>query len=192
MAGQGVILGVGSIEYAPGFLGASPERLNELGVSRVMTLTSTYDHRVIQGAQSGEFLKAMEGLLRGDGDFFRDIFTSLRIPYAPLRWDVDEYVNDPDAVDKEARVLGLINSYRELGHHGRHRPAQYRPDPSRSGTTHGLSIWDRSPLPRRHAWWHRSRRTLRGHPDSARRTAAPSGWNTCTSRTSSSALHCAG
>ena len=145
MAGQGVILGVGSIEYAPGFLGASPERLNELGVSRVMTLTSTYDHRVIQGAQSGEFLKAMEGLLRGDGDFFRDIFTSLRIPYAPLRWDVDEYVNDPDAVDKEARVLGLINSYRELGHlMADIDPLQYRlrTHPDLELSTHGLSIWD--------------------------------------------------
>ncbi|HQE30745.1 MAG TPA: multifunctional oxoglutarate decarboxylase/oxoglutarate dehydrogenase thiamine pyrophosphate-binding subunit/dihydrolipoyllysine-residue succinyltransferase subunit, partial [Propionibacteriaceae bacterium] len=145
MSGQGLILGVGSIEYAPGFLGASPERLNELGVSRVMTLTSTYDHRVIQGAQSGEFLKVMEGLLRGDDEFFGDIFTSLRIPYAPLRWDVDEYVSDPDEVCKAARVLELINAYRELGHlMADIDPLQYRlrSHPDLELSTHGLSIWD--------------------------------------------------
>ncbi len=145
MAGQGLILGVGSIDYAPGFLGASPERLNELGVSRVMTLTSTYDHRVVQGAQSGEFLKTMDELLRGDHDFFRAIFTSLRIPYAPLEWDVDQYVNDPDAVDKDARVLELINSYRELGHlMADIDPLQYRlrTHPDLELATHGLSIWD--------------------------------------------------
>jgi 2-oxoglutarate dehydrogenase E1 component len=145
MSGQGLILGVGSIEYAPGFLGASPERLNELGVSRVMTLTSTYDHRVIQGAQSGEFLKVMESLLRGDDDFFGDIFTSLRIPYAPLAWGVDQYVNDPDAVDKEARVLELINSYRGLGHlMADIDPLQYRlrTHADLELATHGLSIWD--------------------------------------------------
>ena len=48
MAGQGMILGVGSIDYPPEFQGASVSRINQLGVSKVTTLTSTYDHRVIK------------------------------------------------------------------------------------------------------------------------------------------------
>ena len=57
MKGQGTIVGVGSMDYPPEYQGASEETLTRNAVSKVMTLTSTYDHRVIQGAQSGEFLK---------------------------------------------------------------------------------------------------------------------------------------
>ncbi len=145
MPGQGLILGVGSIDYAPGFKGASPERLNEMGVSKVMTLTSTYDHRVIQGAQSGEFLKVMEELLLGKYRFYEEIFTSLRVPYAPLTWDTDSYVTRPEAVDKQARVLELINSYRTLGHlMADINPLTYhlRSHPDLELRSHGLSIWD--------------------------------------------------
>jgi multifunctional 2-oxoglutarate metabolism enzyme len=146
MAGQGLILGVGSIEYAPGYLGASPERLNELGISKVMTLTSTYDHRVIQGAQSGEFLRAMENLLLGRNGFYEEIFTSLRIPYAPLEWDTDIFVGSaPELVDKEARVLELISSYRALGHLVADiDPLTYRMrnHADLALKTHGLTLWD--------------------------------------------------
>ena len=146
MAGQGLILGVGSIEYAPGYLGASPERLGEFGVSKIMTLTSTYDHRVIQGAQSGEFLRTMENLLLGRDGFFEEIFTSLRIPYAPLEWDTDIYVGSaPELVDKEARVLELIASYRALGHlMADVDPLTYRmrSHPDLALKTHGLTLWD--------------------------------------------------
>ena len=83
MAGQGMILGVGSIDYPPEFQGASMRRINEGGVSKVTTLTSTYDHRIIQGAQSGEFLKVIHELLLGKNGFYDEIFASLRIPYAP-------------------------------------------------------------------------------------------------------------
>ena len=51
-----------------------------------MTLTSTYDHRVIQGAQSGEFLKRIHALLLGEDGFYDEIFRALRIPYEPIRW----------------------------------------------------------------------------------------------------------
>ncbi len=146
MSGQGLILGVGSIEYAPGYLGASPERLNEMGVSKIMTLTSTYDHRVIQGALSGEFLRTMENLLLGRNGFYEEIFTSLRIPYAPLEWDTDIYVGSaPELVDKEARVLELIASYRQLGHlMADVDPLTYRmrSHPDLALKTHGLTLWD--------------------------------------------------
>ncbi len=145
MQGQGLILGVGSIEYAPSFLGASAERLNELGVSKIMTLTSTYDHRVIQGAQSGEFLRLMEELLLGQHGFYEEIFTSLRIPYTPLTWDTDIYVSRSDAVDKQARVMEFINSYRTLGHlMADIDPLTYRlrTHPDLELRQHGLTIWD--------------------------------------------------
>ena len=146
MQGQGLILGVGSIEYAPGYLGASSERLNELGVSKVMTLTSTYDHRVIQGAQSGEFLRSMEQLLLGKNGFYEDIFTSLRIPFAPLEWDTDIYVGSaPELVDKGARVLELIASYRALGHlMADIDPLTYRMrrHADLDLKSHGLTLWD--------------------------------------------------
>jgi 2-oxoglutarate dehydrogenase E1 component len=65
MKGQGTIIGVGSMEYPPEFQGASEETLTRNAISKIMTLTSTYDHRVIQGAQSGEFLKRIHALLLG-------------------------------------------------------------------------------------------------------------------------------
>ncbi|WP_245995466.1 2-oxo acid dehydrogenase subunit E2 [Luteococcus japonicus] len=83
MNGQGVIVGVGSIDYPPEFQGTSESRINELGVSKITTLTSTYDHRVIQGAQSGEFLRKMHRLLLGEDGFYDQIFESLRVPYPP-------------------------------------------------------------------------------------------------------------
>src|SRR5690349_22052282 len=73
MAGQGAIIGVGAMEYPPEWQGASDEAINRNAISKTMTLTSTYDHRVIQGAQSGEFLKRVHGLLLGENDFFDEL-----------------------------------------------------------------------------------------------------------------------
>ena len=145
MKGQGLILGVGAIDYAPGFQGASPARLSDMGISKVMTLTSTYDHRVIQGAQSGEFLRYLEELLIGKHDFFEKIFESLRIPYSPLAWDTDIYSNRLDDVSKAARVVELIGSYRSLGHlMADTNPLTYRmrSHPDLELATHGLTLWD--------------------------------------------------
>jgi 2-oxoglutarate decarboxylase len=80
MKGQGAIIGVGSMDYPPEYEGASDDTLNRNAVSKVMTLTSTYDHRVIQGAQSGEFLKRIHALLLGEDGFYDEIFRALRIP----------------------------------------------------------------------------------------------------------------
>ena len=105
MKGQGCILGVGSMDYPPEYQGASEETLTRNAVSKVMTLTSTYDHRVIQGAQSGEFLKRMHGLLLGEEGFYDEIFRALRIPYEPIRWSKDISTNHDDDISKQARIL---------------------------------------------------------------------------------------
>ncbi|HUF83080.1 MAG TPA: 2-oxo acid dehydrogenase subunit E2, partial [Acidimicrobiia bacterium] len=86
MPGQGVIVGVGSIDYPAEFEGADRRNLSSLGISKVVTVTSTYDHRVIQGAESGEVLGVIHRLLLGQDDFYDDIFASLGVPYEPARW----------------------------------------------------------------------------------------------------------
>ena len=98
MQGQGAIIGVGAMEYPAPYQGMSEATLAELAVSKIITLTSTYDHRIIQGAQSGEFLKVMHELLLGEHGFYDEIFTSLRIPYEPVRWmrDVARHLRGPD------------------------------------------------------------------------------------------------
>src|SRR5687767_14562726 len=107
MAGQGAIIGVGAMEYSPEWQGASEEAINRNAISKAMTLTSTYDHRVIQGAQSGEFLKRVHSLLIGDDGFYDEIFRSLRIPYEPIRWARDVVANHDDDIVKQARILEL-------------------------------------------------------------------------------------
>src|SRR5690606_36020070 len=89
MAGQAFILATGAIDVPAEFQGASESTLDELGVSRVMTISSTYDHRVIQGADSGEFLAVMHALLTGAEPFYEEIFADLEIPFRPLRFARD-------------------------------------------------------------------------------------------------------
>ncbi|WP_229742066.1 multifunctional oxoglutarate decarboxylase/oxoglutarate dehydrogenase thiamine pyrophosphate-binding subunit/dihydrolipoyllysine-residue succinyltransferase subunit [Gordonia jinhuaensis] len=112
MKGQGAIIGAGAMEYPAEFQGASDEQIAELGVGKLMTLTSTYDHRIIQGAESGDFLRKIHELLLSD-DFYDEIFTSLHIPYEPVRWRKDI---SPKSVDKNAKVMELIAAYRNRGH----------------------------------------------------------------------------
>ncbi|NGP04506.1 multifunctional oxoglutarate decarboxylase/oxoglutarate dehydrogenase thiamine pyrophosphate-binding subunit/dihydrolipoyllysine-residue succinyltransferase subunit [Rhodococcus sp. 14C212] len=144
MPGQGAIIGAGAMEYPAEFQGASDERIAELGVGKLMTLTSTYDHRIIQGAESGDFLRTIHNLLISD-DFYDEIFHTLHIPYEPVRWrkDVPE-----GAVDKSTRVLELIAAYRSRGHlMADTDPLQFVKDKFRSHpdldvTTHDLTLWD--------------------------------------------------
>jgi multifunctional 2-oxoglutarate metabolism enzyme len=77
MAGQGTIVATGSITYPAEWAHASTDRIKQLGVSKVMTLTSTYDHRVIQGAESGSFLRRIEELLQGGDDFYETVTADL-------------------------------------------------------------------------------------------------------------------
>jgi len=144
MAGQGAIIGAGAMEYPAEFQGASDERIAELGVGKLMTLTSTYDHRIIQGAESGDFLRTVHELLLDD-KFYDEIFTAFHIPYEPIRWrrDIPEGV-----VDKNARVLELIAAYRNRGHLlADIDPLMIDTDarkqhPDLDVLTYGLTLWD--------------------------------------------------
>ncbi|MFC3999665.1 multifunctional oxoglutarate decarboxylase/oxoglutarate dehydrogenase thiamine pyrophosphate-binding subunit/dihydrolipoyllysine-residue succinyltransferase subunit [Nocardiopsis sediminis] len=145
MPGQGTILGVGAMEYPAEFQGASPDTLNKLAISKVMTITSTYDHRIIQGAQSGEFLRRIHQLLLGDDGFYDEIFRSLRIPYEPVRWVQDISVGSGDELDKASRVQELIHAYRVRGHlMAATDPLEYeqRRHPDLDVLEHGLTLWD--------------------------------------------------
>ncbi|WP_041837147.1 multifunctional oxoglutarate decarboxylase/oxoglutarate dehydrogenase thiamine pyrophosphate-binding subunit/dihydrolipoyllysine-residue succinyltransferase subunit [Actinosynnema mirum] len=141
-AGQGTIVGVGAMEYPAHFQGTSEQALTDMGVSKIITLTSTYDHRIIQGAESGEFLKRVHQLLLGEDGFYDDVFTSLRLPYEPIRWvaDIPE-----GAVDKTARVIELIDAYRTRGHlMADTDPLNYRQRKHQDldVLSHGLTLWD--------------------------------------------------
>ncbi|MFI9719263.1 multifunctional oxoglutarate decarboxylase/oxoglutarate dehydrogenase thiamine pyrophosphate-binding subunit/dihydrolipoyllysine-residue succinyltransferase subunit [Streptomyces sp. NPDC052396] len=145
MPGQGLIIGVGAMDYPAEFQGTSQDTLNKMGVSKVMTLTSTYDHRVIQGAASGEFLRIMHQLLLGENGFYDEIFEALRIPYEPVRWMRDIDASHDDDVTKAARVFELIHSYRVRGHvMADTDPLEYRQrkHPDLDITEHGLTLWD--------------------------------------------------
>jgi 2-oxoglutarate decarboxylase len=144
MAGQGAIIGVGALEYPAEYQGASPETLAELAVSKVLTLTSTYDHRVIQGAESGDFLRRMHELLLAD-EFYDEVFRSLRIPYEPVRWVTDLSTVHENQVGKPARVIELIHAYRVRGHlMADTNPLEFelRRHPDLDVVSHGLTLWD--------------------------------------------------
>jgi 2-oxoglutarate decarboxylase len=145
MRGQGCIIGAGALEYPAEFQGMSPTTIAELGIGKTITLTSTYDHRVIQGAGSGEFLKKVHELLIGERGFYEGIFAALRIPYDPIHWAPDIHVDQADAVNKIARVQELINSYRVRGHlMADIDPLEYRQrtHPDLEISSHGLTFWD--------------------------------------------------
>jgi 2-oxoglutarate decarboxylase len=145
MTGQGCIVGVGAMELPAAYQGASEETLSRLAVSRQVTLTSTYDHRIIQGAQSGEFLQRIHQLLLGEDDFYDDIFTALQIPYEPVRWVRDISAGHEDDVTKPARVQELIHAYRVRGHlMADTNPLEFpqRKHPDLDINQHGLTLWD--------------------------------------------------
>ncbi|MDP9398070.1 MAG: multifunctional oxoglutarate decarboxylase/oxoglutarate dehydrogenase thiamine pyrophosphate-binding subunit/dihydrolipoyllysine-residue succinyltransferase subunit, partial [Actinomycetota bacterium] len=145
MRGQGAIIGVGAMEYPAEYQGASPETLARLAVSKILTLTSTYDHRIIQGAQSGDFLRRVHELLLGNEGFYDEVFRALRIPYEPIRWARDIPATHEVDVTKQARVQELIHAYRVRGHlMADTNPLEFRQrsHPDLDITTHGLTLWD--------------------------------------------------
>jgi multifunctional 2-oxoglutarate metabolism enzyme len=145
MAGQGCIVGVGAMEYPAAYQGASEETIARMAISKTVTLTSTYDHRIIQGAQSGEFLRIIHGLLLGEHGFYDDVFQSLRIPYEPVRWVQDIAAGHEDDISKAARVYELIHAYRVRGHlMADTDPLEYkqRKHPDLDINQHGLTLWD--------------------------------------------------
>jgi multifunctional 2-oxoglutarate metabolism enzyme len=152
MSGQGVIVATGVIGYPPEYQAMSPEGLSRIGISKVMTITSTYDHRIVQGAESGAFLALIDELLRGQHEFYDQIFADLGIRYRPYRWAMD--VNPAilgeerrrDVVRKQARVFELINAHRVRGHLIADldplgwKSVHYHPELDIE--TYGLTIWD--------------------------------------------------
>ena len=148
MPGQGLIVGVGSLDYPATYQGADPSTLAGLGLSKVMTITSTYDHRIIQGAESGLFLKRVHELLMGQHEFYEHVFRSLGVPYEAVEWsrDTNAFGREEAMLEKQMNVQTLINMHRVRGHlisdldpleaeephlHPELDPASY-----------GLTIWD--------------------------------------------------
>ena len=148
MPGQGVIVGVGSIDYPAEFQGSDERSLVRLGVSKVVTITSTYDHRIIQGAESGLFLKHVHELLIGQHNFYHDLFQSLGVPYEAVQWNQDSNLLDSEdeMLHKQMQVATLIRVHRVRGHliadldplrwQEPQMPKELDP------ATYGLTIWD--------------------------------------------------
>jgi len=191
MPGQGVIVGVGALGVPAGFEAADPRILAELGVGKTVTVTSTYDHRIIQGAESGLFLAHVSECLVGKHGFYEEVFDSLDIPYEPVTWQPDENSTVEDADNerlvKQNHVQTLVNMYRVRGHliatSTRWTPCRSISIPSstRSTTASPSGTFHASSRPT--AWavgtW---RRSTRSSPSSATPTAALSASSTCTSR----------
>ena len=148
MPGQGVIVGVGTIDYPAEFQGADERALGELGVSKVVTITSTYDHRIIQGAESGMFLKRVHELLLGEHGFYDDVFRALGVPYEAVKWrrDLSPLDREEAMLHKQMQVATLIRAYRARGHLiADLDPLRWKepdmPD-ELDPATYGLTIWD--------------------------------------------------
>ena len=122
MSGQSAIIATGAIEYPAEYQAMTAGALSQLGISKTVTLTSTYDHRVIQGAESGLFLARIHEFLIGQHGFYDEVFSSLDINYLPLRWAQDYNPSllggdrFTEQAEKQANVLQLINAYRVRGH----------------------------------------------------------------------------
>ena len=152
MAGQSVIIATGAIEYPAEYHAMTSEALSQLGISKTLTVSSTYDHRIIQGAESGAFLAHVHELLVGKHDFYENIFLDLGISYRPMRWAVDRNPallggdRTQEQIVKQARVLELVNAYRVRGHLiADIDPLNAMPvnnHPELDLETYGLTIWD--------------------------------------------------
>ncbi|KAB2924855.1 MAG: multifunctional oxoglutarate decarboxylase/oxoglutarate dehydrogenase thiamine pyrophosphate-binding subunit/dihydrolipoyllysine-residue succinyltransferase subunit [Bacteroidetes bacterium] len=151
MPGQGSIVATGAIGYDAAHQGMSPQTLSALGVSKVMNITCTYDHRIIQGAESGQFLQYIHTLLVGEERFYEELFGDLRIPFSPVKWAADVTAvpvgggAGDDHVEKQARVQQLINAYRVRGHLVAHLdPLVDEPKnhPELDPGYYGLTVWD--------------------------------------------------
>lgn len=151
MIGQGAIIAAGNIDYPPGFQASNIEIISALGMSKVMNITSTYDHRIIQGAESGLFLKKMHELLNGQFNFYEDMFNDLGILIKPVLWGQDNNSDDFNPslnikeIEKHTKVIQLINMFRVRGHllanlDPLHPKIQYHPelDP----VHYGFTVWD--------------------------------------------------
>src|ERR1041385_7477830 len=152
MPGQGAIIAAGAIDYPAEYRGASEQTRAALGISKVMTLTCTYDHRIIQGAESGAFLGKLQELLDGKDGFYEEIFEHLRMPHQPVHWAIDRQTllhgigtgRGAENV-KEIGIIQMINAYRVRGHLiADLDPLGSEPSyhPELDPETYGLTLWD--------------------------------------------------
>lgn len=122
MSGQSAIIATGALEYPAEYQAMTAAALSQLGISKTLTLTNTYDHRVIQGAESGLFLAKVHEFLIGQNGFYDSVFADLEIQHPPLRWAQDFNPGllggdrSNEQAEKQANVLQLINAYRIRGH----------------------------------------------------------------------------
>jgi 2-oxoglutarate dehydrogenase E1 component len=171
MQGQGLIIATGSIDYPNEFKAVRNEVLTQLAISKVTTITSTYDHRIIQGAESAEFLQYLNKLLLGEEFFYDQIFANLKIPFEPIKWTADSVkytrfgqFDEHEIIEKSAHVMLLINAYRVRGHllasvNPLGHASYYYPelDPS----YYGFNIWDLDRLFHADDSWNNNEMTLR-------------------------------
>ena len=148
MPGQGVIVGVGTLDYPTEFQGADPATLASLGVSKIITISSTYDHRIIQGAESGMFLKRVHELLLGADGFYDEIFRSIGVPYEAVQWrrDINPIDHEHAMLEKQMKADQLVNAHRVRGHLIADLDPLAAKDPvmhpELDPATYGLTIWD--------------------------------------------------
>src|SRR5947209_8429174 len=152
VVGQGAIIAAGAIDYPAEYQGAADETRALLGISKVMTLNCTYDHRIIQGAESGMFLGKVQSLLDGGDGFYEEVFAHLRMPHQPVKWETDRKPLLPGMtsarhaeIAKEAGIMQMINAYRVRGHLiADLDPLGSEPSyhPEMDPETYGLTIWD--------------------------------------------------
>jgi multifunctional 2-oxoglutarate metabolism enzyme len=152
MPGQGVIIATGALDFPAEFRSMTPRTLSLLGISKVMTVTSTYDHRIIQGAESGLFLSRVEELLKGEDGFYERAFEEAGVPQRPVQWAIDlapalgaTATGSREEMEKQAHVLRLIRNFRVRGH----LLADLDPLDSRRAphdelepSSEGLTLWD--------------------------------------------------
>ncbi len=151
MPGQGAIIATGAIDYPAEYLAMTRDIIINLGISKVMNITSTYDHRIIQGAESGLFLKTIHELLIGKEGFYEELFEDLDIPARPMYWRIDTNpedfggIDNLEEVEKQAKMIQLINMYRVRGHLIANldplKP-QVKYHPELDPATYGFTVWD--------------------------------------------------
>jgi 2-oxoglutarate decarboxylase len=134
LVGQGAILATGAIGYPPGFQSTPEASLRQLGVGKVMQMTSTYDHRVIQGAQSGEYLRRVDALLQGADNFYETLFSQLHVSAAKLESPrsgdgtlddralalADKVAPSDEMLRAVAAAMAIVSGYRTHGHLAAH------------------------------------------------------------------------
>ncbi|MEO6058488.1 MAG: 2-oxo acid dehydrogenase subunit E2, partial [Candidatus Limnocylindria bacterium] len=114
MPGQGTIVATGAIRT--------------VADQRLMTLSSTYDHRIIQGAESGAFLRRIDQLLGGADDFYETLFASVGVGAPASAWDAAPVAaptapaaapgpaGNGDDLRAVAAAVALVRAYRSFGH----------------------------------------------------------------------------